>query len=206
MNWFSDYQKIKEVICNSGCAPGSDTIWELYAEIYNIKVVGFSYKTKEHTTPNKVEMSEEDYKEGIEKIKKANKILGRQNIDKYMNLLARNWAQVKYSSEIFAIGRIVQLGDVTDKGYVVKCKSPSVDGGTGYAVQMAIQAGKTVYVFDQKHEVWYKWSYILEDFLKLKSTPIIRSKYFAGIGTREINKAGEKAIENVFKISFENEK
>jgi hypothetical protein len=119
-----------------------------------------------------------------------------------MNLLARNWAQVKYSTEIFAIGHIVKSGDKSKKGYLVTSKSPSVDGGTGYAVQMGINAGKTVYVFEQDKKKWFKWSYILEDFLELKNTPTIQEKNFAGIGTREINKAGEKAIEEVFKKSF----
>ena len=32
----------------------------------------------------------------------------------------------------------------------------AVQGGTGYAVEMAIQAGKPVYVFDQVRNQWYK--------------------------------------------------
>lgn len=194
--------KPEEITCHSGGASGSDTIWELFCTLYGIKVNAWSHKTKNHKSLNKVEISEEDYEEGVEKIKKANKILGRKNIDKHMDLLARNWAQVKYSEEIFAIGSIVKEGDISKSGYAVKCKSPSVDGGTGYAVQMGIQAGKTVYVYDQKKEIWFKWSYIIEDFLKLKDIPKIQSQNFAGIGTREINRAGEKAIEEVFEKTF----
>jgi len=194
--------KPEEITCHSGGACGSDTIWELFCTFYRIKVNAWSHKTKSHKSLNKVEISKEDYEEGIEKIKKANKVLGRKNIDKHMNLLARNWAQVKYSEEIFAIGSIVKEGDISKSGYSVKCKSPSVDGGTGYAVQMGIQAGKTVYVYDQKKEIWFKWSYIIEDFLKLKDIPKIQSENFAGIGTREINRAGEKAIEEVFEKTF----
>jgi hypothetical protein len=194
--------KPEEIICHSGGASGSDTLWESFCILYGIQVKAWSHKTKSHKTISKIEISEEDYKEGIEKIKKANKVLGRKSIDKHMSLLARNWAQVKYSEEIFAIGRIVKEGDTSKSGYVVSCKSPSVDGGTGYAVQMGIQAGKTVYVFDQKKEVWFKWSYIIDDFIKLKDTPKIQAANFAGIGTREINTAGEKAIEDVFIKTF----
>ena len=192
----------EEITCHSGGAEGADTIWETFATLYGLKTKAWSYKTKYHKSINKAEVSEEDFQEGIEKIKKANKILGRQNIEKHMSLLARNWAQVKYSEEIFAIGRIVKEGDTSSKGFAVKCKSPSVDGGTGYAVQMGIQAGKTVYVFDQKKEKWFKWSYILDDFLELKTTPIIQATNFAGIGTREINPSGQKAIEDVYIKSF----
>jgi hypothetical protein len=197
-----DKIKSEEITCHSGGAEGSDTLWEMYALMHDMKVNAYSYKTKSHKTPNKVEIDKDDYEEGVEKIKKANKILSRKNIDKHMNLLARNWAQVKYSTEIFAIGHIVKSGDKSKKGYLVTAKSPSVDGGTGYAVQMAINAGKTVYVFDQDLESWFKWSYILDDFMKMNGTPTIQEKNFAGIGTREINKAGERAIEEVFKKSF----
>jgi hypothetical protein len=198
------FEKLKEgeITCHSGGAEGSDTIWEMYALMNDIKVKAYSYKTKSHKGSNKVEISKQDYEEGVEKIKKANKVLSRKNIDKHMNLLARNWAQVKYSTEIFAIGYIVREGEKSKKGYLVTAKSPTVDGGTGYAVQMAINAGKTVYIFDQYKEKWFKWSYILDDFLELRDTPTIQEKNFAGIGTREINKAGEKAIEEVFKKSF----
>lgn len=201
-NIFDDYT-ISDMTCHSGGAIGSDTMWELFCEMYMIKAKAYSYKTKSHKTPNKVEISEADFNEGVDKVRKANKILGRKNIDKYMDLLARNWAQVKYSDEIFAIGHIVKEGDKSKSGYIVNCKSPSVDGGTGYAVQMGILAGKTVYVFDQKKDAWYKWSYIIDNFIKLKATPYIQSKNFAGIGTREITKSGEKAIESVFIETFE---
>ena len=45
-----------------------------------------------------------------------------------MNLLARNWAQVKYSDEVFAIGTIVKSGSKNEKGYYNKSKFDVVDG------------------------------------------------------------------------------
>ena len=119
-----------------------------------------------------------------------------------MNLLARNWAQVKYSDEIFAIGHIVKNGDTSKTGFIVTSESDSVDGGTGYAIQMAIDSTKTVYVYDQDDKSWYKWSYIIDKFIKLKGTPLILCKNFAGIGTRNLNEYGKKAIEDVFAESF----
>ena len=194
--------KPEKITCNSGGAEGSDSYWELFAEIYGMSVNAFSYKTKKHKSPHKVEITEEDYEEGISKIKKANKSLKRKGIDKYMNLLARNWAQVKYSDEIFAIGHIVKNGDTSKTGFIVTSESDSVDGGTGYAIQMAIDSTKTVYVYDQDDKSWYKWSYIIDKFIKLKGTPLILCKNFAGIGTRNLNEYGKKAIEDVFAESF----
>ena len=95
---------LANIICHSGGAEGSDTAWEKIGEKFGVKTKAYSYKTKVHTSPNKVEISDEDYKEGISEVNKANKFLNRYGIHKYMNLLARNWAQVKYSKQIFAIG------------------------------------------------------------------------------------------------------
>jgi len=182
--------KPEEITCHSGGAEGADTIWETFATLYGLKIKAWSYKTKYHKSINKAEVSEEDFQEGIEKIKKANKILGRQNIDKFMSLLARNWAQVKYSEEIFAIGRIESYSNGI------------VSGGTGWAVAMSIQNTKTVYVYDLIKNKWFKWSYIIDKFIEIKETPIIQSKNFAGIGTRKLTKEGEEAIEDVFKKTY----
>jgi len=61
-------------------------------------------------------------------------------------------------------------------------KHTAVTGGTGYAVEMAIQAGKPVYVFDQSRNRWFKningeWS--------VSDVPTLTPN-FAGIGTRQI--------------------
>jgi hypothetical protein len=182
--------KPEETTCHSGGAEGADTIWEMFSTLYGLKVKAWSYKTKYHKSSNKIEVSKEDFEEGIEKIKKANKVLGRKNIVKHMNLLARNWAQVKYSEEIFAIGII--------KSY----SNGIVSGGTGWAVAMSIQNTKTVYVYDLIKNKWFKWSYIIDKFIEMKEIPIIQSKNFAGIGTRKLTKEGEEAIEDVFKKTY----
>ena len=181
--------KIQDITCHSGGAVGSDTIWELFSLLYGIKVKAYSHQTKYHKGINKVEISEEDFIEGKEKIKKANKILCRKNIDKYINLLARNWSQVKYSEEIFAIGSIEDI------------KKGIVDGGTGWAVMMAIQNEKTVYIFNQIDNMWYKWSYIIEQFIKI-GLPKIQTRNFAGIGTRKISKIGESNRRYFFEYLF----
>ena len=118
-----------------------------------------------------------------------------------MNLLARNWPQVKYSQQVFAIGVIVNPGERGSKGYVSNAKYQVIDGGTGYAVQMAINNIKDVYVFDQSKKCWFKWSYITSTFIKC-DPPKITSQDFAGIGTREINSDGIKAIEDLCSRTF----
>lgn len=190
-----------KIICHSGGADGSDTIFENLTIQWGGQVKAYSYKTKNHNSPYKVEISEEDYQEGILKVKKANLTLKRWGIDKYMNLLARNWSQVKYSEQIIAIGVIVDPGKKGPGGYYSKSSYQVVDGGTGYATTMGINEGKPIYVFDQLREHWFRWSYTTNSFIKC-GTPKLISNNFAGIGTREINKSGIVSIEEFFLFNF----
>ena len=202
---FGKIESIKpsECTCHSGGAKGSDTIWEDLTIRYGGKVKAYSYKTEYHNTPNKVEISEEDYQEGIKKVNSANHYLNRWGVHKFMNLLARNWSQVKYSKQIIAIGHLVRKGEKSKKGYYNKGKYTSVDGGTGYAVMMGILHNRIIHVYDQDKEKWYEYSYIKNDFIEIDSSEVyFIYTDFAGIGTRDINENGIKAIELVFKNSF----
>jgi len=194
--------RLNRLVCHSGGASGADTYWETIGDNYGVKTRAYSYKTKYHTTENKVEISDSDYEEGIKEITKANRFLSRYGIHKFMNLLARNWSQVKYSDEVFAIGTIVEPGKKGSKGFYNKSEFQVVDGGTGYAVQMAINNGKFVYVFDQDKDKWFRWSYTSLSFIEVTKPLKISYENFAGIGTREIKPNGIKAIEEIYKLTF----
>ena len=193
---------ITNITCHSGGAEGSDTYWEKLGQEFGVKTKAYSYKTKYHQSTNKVEISDNDYQEGIIEVTKANTILGRYGISKFMNLLARNWAQVKYSRQIFAIGKIVNPGEKGSRGYQSKSKFQTVDGGTGYAIQMGINNKRDIYVFDQSKLKWFRWSYTTLSFIELKETPSITTEDFAGIGTRQINENGVSAIREVYNKTF----
>jgi hypothetical protein len=194
---------LTNLVCHSGGAIGSDTVFETIGEEFGVKTNAYSYKTKLHTSPNKVEISNEDFREGVIEINKANKSLYRFGIQKYMNLLARNWAQVKYSDQVFAIGTIIQPGKKGgEKGYYNNGRYEVVSGGTGYAVQMAINNNKEVFVFDQDKDRWYRWSFDSLKFIELSEIPSITESNFAGIGTREIKSNGVKAIRDVYEKTF----
>jgi len=194
---------LTNITCHSGGATGADFFFfETIGENYGVKTKAYSYKTKYHTTENKVEISDTDYEEGVKEITKANRVLSRYGIHKFMNLLARNWTQVKYSDEVFAIGTIVEPGKKGSKGFYNKSEFQVVDGGTGYAVQMAINNGKFVYVFDQDKDKWFRWSYTSLKFIEVTKPLKISYENFAGIGTREIKPNGIKAIEEIYKLTF----
>ena len=195
---------LANITCHSGGALGADTYWDQLGEPFGVKTNAYSYKTSYHTGKNKVEISDEDYQQGVDEINKANRVLCRYGISKYMNLLARNWSQVKYSTQIFAIGYIIDPGMKSPKGYSSKAKYQIVDGGTGYAVQMGVNHNKDIYVFDQIKLSWFRWSYSSMSFIKLDETPKIKTQNFAGIGTREITSDSIEAIKDVYKKTFEN--
>ncbi|CAB4174847.1 UvrD-like DNA helicase, C-terminal, partial [uncultured Caudovirales phage] len=140
------------------------------------------------------------------------------------DLQIRNWFQVKNAEAVFAIGRIVEPADMSSfaayskagdkqrstkankKGerYINNSGKQIVDGGTGYAVEMAIQKGDIpVYVFDQTRGSWFKWDALKNEFTKT-DTPTL-TKNFAGIGTRELTPEGMKAIRDVYAKTFSTE-
>lgn len=190
---FFDPPKINlnNLTCHSGGADGSDSEFSKIGKQYGVTIRAYSYKTYFHQSPDKIEISQSLFEEGIVQINLANKKLRRKGIQKYMNLLARNWAQVKYSNQIFAIGIIEEKSNIQ-----------TVSGGTGYAVMMGIIHLKDVFVFEQLKNKWFRWSYISMSFMELKSTPTIQTENFAGIGTRKINENGKRAIKDLYEKTF----
>ena len=181
---------------HSGGAVGSDYYWGIIGEKYGVKSNHYWYK---NITPNgNVEISEEDALEGQQKVTIAARQMGRIAPTHQVRdeRLIRNWSQVKYSDAIFAVTTLLQVGD--EMNYGKKALIVQGKGGTGYAIQMAINEGKPTYVYDQIRKRWYKningeWSET--------DTPTLTPN-FAGIGTRELNEDGKRAIEGVYEKTF----
>lgn len=181
---------------HSGGAVGSDYYWGMIGEKYGVKSNHYWYK---NITPNgNVEILEEDALEGQQKVTIAARQMGRIAPTHQVRdeRLIRNWSQVKYSDAIFAVTTLLQVGD--EMNYGKKALIVQGKGGTGYAIQMAINEGKPTYVYDQIRKRWYKningeWSET--------DTPTLTPN-FAGIGTRELNEDGKRAIEEVYEKTF----
>lgn len=190
-NYFSD-NSLSSFVNHSGGAVGSDTAWGEEGAKYGVTSNHYYYGDK---TPNgNFEISKEAFEEGKAHVLKANETLHRKPYD-YMNLLSRNWQQVKNADAVFAIGER-QVGNIRS-GQVKSTHgklAPTVAGGTGWAVQMAVDAGKPVYVFDQKAGRWYT---IEDNRWKPIDTPTL-TKNFAGIGTRNLTDKGRAAIAAVY--------
>ena len=178
----------------SGDAVGSDAAWTSAAREVGIK------NTRNFSTKSYDALSEEEKKEADSEYLKAAAELSRpalSNTTYKGKLVRRNWLQVKNSDAVFAIGSIVNSLERGRSGLNYS-KHAVVDGGTGYAVQMAINNNKPVHVFDQDKGKWFTW----KDGNFVEEPSPVLTKRFAGIGTRQINDSGKAAIKEIFSRTF----
>lgn len=166
--------------------------WETEGEKYGVHTIAYSFKGHNQKGKHPKILTGEELDEGFSHVMIANRALKRypQGQSTYVkSLLARNWFQVKNADAIFAIGKF-------DSETVVS-------GGTGWAVQMAIDSDKPVYVFDQEAGLWTSFIYPLGIFSPY-GEPLKLTENFAGIGTRDLNESGLLAVEEVYRETFKN--
>ena len=200
-------QTTQQYHMHSGGAYGSDFYWGAIGAQYGVIPHHYYYDVEGYELPpyrNEL-ILEEDINEGkIQAALAGHRTFGYDKPVVKNPLLIRNWAQVKYADAIFAIGVLANEGDLysdKDKENPRHFLRQMVKGGTGWAVGMAINEGKPVYVFDQEQKQWFSYNAILGAFLPLYDTPVLTPN-FAGIGTRELNDAGRKAIRDIYTKTF----
>ncbi len=77
-------------------------------------------------------------------------------------------------------------------------------GGTGWAVQMAIDCDKPVFIYEQ-HQMnngWFRYMPVV-GFESLRGEIPKLTPNFAGIGTREITDYGKDAIKRIYEHSLQ---
>lgn len=190
---------INEFVLHSGGANGADTVWGEIGEKYGLKTINHYQHPDKPSPKGNINISEKNIKEGRYKAAAAAKAnYGYQYSSMKDANLIRDWSQVKHSDAIFAIGHIVKKGELlfpNQKNDTRVALHTAVQGGTGYAVEMGIQEGKPVYVFDQVRRKWFK---NINGKWGVSEVPTLTPN-FAGIGTRNINEYGIQAIEDVYK-------
>lgn len=197
------------IICNSGGAYGADKQFQDLCEIFNIKCNAWymGERSKFNAPYGNIHISSQDEREGRVKSANASKAMFWTNYSQMKDeRLIRNWAQVKYSKQVFAVSKFAYEGDkpsnkFTDtRTYQKQC----VAGGTGYAVEMAILEGnREVYLFNQTDNKWYEYNFGLYKWVLCQNLPVI-TQSFAGIGSRNITEQGRLAIIDLFERSFTN--
>jgi hypothetical protein len=133
---------------HSGSAKGSDYLFEMLAVKAGIAVEAHTFEGHRGTAgdpANFKKHSQEELNKADSALKKANETLGRTFPAKDQhtnNLLRRNYYQVVDSDQIIAFAPLL---------------NGLVQGGTGWAVQMAIDMGKEVHIFDTNTAQWFSW-------------------------------------------------
>jgi len=183
-----------EYINYSGGANGADMTWDKIGREFGV--------TKHaHWRPHDLkDLSPEDQVLSMKAVISAAEVLKRPSSFKDTELVQRNWLQVVNAEAIYAISRIIEPGGF-DKGFINKSGKQVVSGGTGWAVEMAIQIGKPVAVFDMNTNKWYWWV-SAESKFKLSTDTVILTRLFAGISSRFISLDGIKAIRDVYTATF----
>ena len=174
----------------SGCASGSDTCWQNLGAKYGVRVKAFSFAAHGKRNTARIVLNDEQLKQADEFLHKANKTLKRHfptSKSFVNNLLRRNWYQVKDTNGVFAVGRL-------------SASRRTVEGGTGWAVQMAVDSKKPVYVFDTVRSSWQRYDYKKEKFMSCEAPRLTFN--FTGIGTRTLPDTGKAAIEQIFERTF----
>ena len=106
--------------------------------------------------------------------------------------LTRVWNQVSNSDAVFAIATGFQQ---TTSGAL------RVKGSEGYPVQMAINAGKPAYVFNQETGDWLEYSQEDGFFKVIDEAPTLTPN-FAGVAGKNISEGARQAINDVYSKTF----
>lgn len=173
-------------MCLSGGAEGADLQFGMTAGSRGHEVIHWSFARHKSRAPEIeiVYLTEEQLEIADARLVLANRTLGRR-IPKNVyvkNLLRRNWYQVEFAERLYAVSTFA---------------GPHVSGGTAWAVQMFIDRFKGLpceaYVFDQAVDKWFCWK---GEWQEIAAPPAPHGIY-AGVGTRELNDTGKRAIRSI---------
>lgn len=207
----------KTTVGHSGGAAGADSKWDEIGQEFGPIAFKHYYtgeRSPENAPKGNVDITDTPLAvEGATKVAQAAaKMWGYKYKTMKDQRLIRNWAQVANSQAVYAIAPIGKEGDYWGEDMKKKPEDrrvlakEAVQGGTGYAVEMAIQAGKPVYVYNDPNakaashlpKGWYTWdgtSFVAID------TPML-AKNFAAIGSRNMSAEAEQAIRDVYTQAF----
>ncbi len=134
-------------ICFSGGAIGADTAFGLIADKVGHRVVHYVFSGKYGRGDFRFILTSTQLLVADPFLREANQTLQRGSFDSYYeytkNLLRRNYYQIKDTERVYAVS---YLDD-----------EQKVEGGTGWAVQMAIdKCVPEIYLFNQYDLRWYQ--------------------------------------------------
>jgi hypothetical protein len=174
-------------ILYSGGHKGTEAEFGRCAEKWGVRQVTLSYDghVMEHSRDVQV-LSPEELLKGDVSMEIVSKRMGRTytEVEQVRRVCQLIFHMVSRSYSVFAVGWI--QGDDT------------VQGGTGWGVELAKFFNRPVSVFDQARHEWFTW----RDGRWVPGAPAIPERPFAATGTRSLDEKGREAIAALFERSF----
>ncbi len=171
----------------SGGAKGAEAAFGELADRYGVSEINFSFNGHhQDRLEHRVELSERELAAGDVSLKYVSRRLHRDYAHKVgiRKILQSLWHQVSRAQQIFVVGVIQEDG--------------TVQGGTGWSVELARMWHKDLWVFDQDQDGWFSWSGSRWE----SGVPVINSEHVCGTGTRRLQDNGRQALAELFERSF----
>jgi hypothetical protein len=184
--------KKEDCILFSGGAPGAEATFGENAEKFGIEEVNFTFEGHKivRTRGSRV-LNHEELRNGDVSLEYVSRLMNRRYTESPVlrKILQSIWYQINSGQEIYVIGEV--LDDKT------------VKGGTGWGAEFAKLCNKPLHVYDQNKDVWFTWD--KDDWTERHAgdLPVISHLHFTGTGTRLLEEKGKKAIEELFRRSFQ---
>ena len=161
-------EPLTDTMAISGGAKGADTEFAKQfkkagvSTVHYVPAGGAGGVTSRRVPGVPRELSNKEALNNIDVLEKASVGLNKRvPSDEYsLNLQLRNAEIVKKSSKIYAVGNLVDASSKTKYSKQnPQLHNKVTEGGTGWGVQMAVNARKPVFLFDQKSKSWYMYNY-----------------------------------------------
>jgi len=180
--------KPEECVLFSGAASGAEAAFGSAAEKYGIDEVNFTFGGHKDSRIRGLRvLTHEELQHGDVSLAYVSKLMSRQyrNTPLFKKVLQSIWHQVNNGQEIYVVGVILE--------------DDTVKGGTGWGAEFAKLCNKPLFVFDQDRGQWFRWN---GDEWEQAPPPTITQSRFTGTGTRFLDQAGARAIDDLFARSF----
>ena len=184
------------MICCSGGATGSDYEFGRLSKQKGIELKTYSFAGHRTKIEKRIIIPDEKLKKADPMLKRVNSIINRvfPSGNSYVNkLLRRDFFTVRDADLILAVANFTNLDN-----------KKIVTGGTAWGVYSGILLGKQVIILNNQTTQWFKWSQPAKKFImSVRPIPELkRSKVFAGIGTRGINRDAIWELKTLFDQVF----
>jgi hypothetical protein len=171
----------------SGGHKGTEAEFGRCAERFGLREVTFSFDGHQMERSGEVRvLSAKDLAKGDVSMEIVSRHMGRSytQIEMIRRVIQSMYHVVVNAYRVFAVGWIQP--------------DNTVQGGTGWGVELAKFFNRPVSVFDQGRNGWFTW----QNGQWLPDTPVLGEKPFAATGTRNLTDAGRAAIGELFLRSF----